>query len=241
MGEELRSRHARADRGRQPLAGAGDTRPNRPDRDAEGGRSLGIGQLAPDDEQQRVALGRRQPTQLTHEFGRGPRHRIRIEMCLSGLKTMQDGESTAFGAPMVSHEMVGDAQQPRESRPVVGPERRAAPKRPREDLGRQVLGQLVPDPPCQKDRDRRQVALIEQREVSGTLDGIGQHRGIRLSGLHVIYIVTTAPKSSRTLSISPSRATTVSRTNADCDGAEAAGQARLRTVIGAALWCGSRR
>ena len=84
-----------------------------------------------------------------------------------GLKPLQKRESTALGAPMVSHKMVGDTQQPREPRPVVGPKCRAAPKRPGEDLGRQVLSQLVPDPAGQKDRDRRQVALIEQREVSG--------------------------------------------------------------------------
>lgn len=128
-----------------PSAGTEDSRADRPDRNAEGDRDLLVGQRAPGEEQQRLAISRSQPVECIGQLHRQPAAFARPIGGLVGDSSV-GGEPAALVSPVPASEVRDDLEQPWPGVVLAQVVARPVVERARERLRRDLVGEIASDP-----------------------------------------------------------------------------------------------
>jgi hypothetical protein len=154
----------RIDGPRERATRACDPRAHGADGHPESGGCLLVGEFSPYDQQQRVTILAREPPQLADELCAQGTILVLDQLRRSGRETLQRPQASLLLSTMIGDDVVGDAEQPRQSALLLS----AAPLSPSEGAGEHLSGEvsarLRADAPSDIPANRDVVPLIQNGE-----------------------------------------------------------------------------
>ena len=176
------------------LAGPKNTGAESARADIQRSRRLLIGELAPDDEQERIALLHRKATKGVREFGR---HRS-VEM-LDDLRRLSNElgdhpQSSLLEATVIRDHVIGDPQKPRQSSAIVAAAASPTAKRSHERLRGEILGCRDPDPSRHIAEHPVPVTFVDLSEQGRLLHRPREQIGVFNLLDHALYVVILPQK-----------------------------------------------